>query len=93
LEAACAAVGRDPATLEVTATIALSYSELGAPDSAMTEYLSGSTDEIVAALYGYEQMGVSHLMCQCFQHHETALARLAEAVQAYRKGTRDTKGT
>ena len=28
----------------------------------MTEYLLGSTEEIVAALHGYGQMGVSHLM-------------------------------
>jgi probable F420-dependent oxidoreductase len=92
LEAACAEVGRDPATIAVTATIALSYPELGAPDSAMTEYLVGSTEEIVAALHGYEQMGVSHLMFQCFQHNETALAWLAEAVQEYRGGARETPG-
>lgn len=85
LEAACAEVGRDPATIAVTATIALSYPELGVPDSAMTEYLSGSTAEIVAALHGYEQMGVAHLMFQCFQYNETALAWLAEAVQEYRR--------
>ena len=92
LEAACAEVGRDPATLAVTATIALSYPELGVPDSAMTEYLVGSTEEIVAALHGYEQMGVSHLMFQCYQHNETALAWLAEAVQEYRRGARATPG-
>ena len=78
-------MGRDPATIAVTATIALSYPELGSPDSAMTEYLVGSTEEIVAALHGYEQMGVSHLMFQCYQHNETALAWLAEAVQEYRR--------
>jgi hypothetical protein len=78
--------------VEVTATIALSYPELGEPDSAMTEYLSGPTEEIAAALHGYEQMGVSHLMFQCFQHQESALTRLAEAVQEYRRGTAKTSG-
>jgi probable F420-dependent oxidoreductase len=92
LAAACAEVGRDPATIAVTATIALSYPELGVPDSTMTEYLAGSTAEIVAALHGYEQMGVSHLMFQCFQHNETALAWLAEAVQEYRRGSSETPG-
>ena len=92
LEAACAEVGRDPATIAVTATIALSYPELGIPDAAMTEYLSGPTEEIVAALHGYEQMGVAHLMFQCFQYNETALARLAEAVQEYRREARERRG-
>jgi alkanesulfonate monooxygenase SsuD/methylene tetrahydromethanopterin reductase-like flavin-dependent oxidoreductase (luciferase family) len=84
LQAACAEVGRDPASIAVTATIAMSYPALGAPDASMTEYLSGSPAEIVAALHSYEQMGVSHLMFQCFQYNETALGWLAEAVQEYR---------
>jgi alkanesulfonate monooxygenase SsuD/methylene tetrahydromethanopterin reductase-like flavin-dependent oxidoreductase (luciferase family) len=92
LVAACAEVGRDPTTIAVTATIALSYPELGVPDATMTEYLVGSTAEIVAALHGYEQMGVSHLMFQCFQYNETALTWLAEAVQEYRRGSRDMQG-
>jgi alkanesulfonate monooxygenase SsuD/methylene tetrahydromethanopterin reductase-like flavin-dependent oxidoreductase (luciferase family) len=92
MAAACAEVGRNPATIAVTATIALYYPALGVPDAAMTEYLSGSTAEIVAALHGYEQMGVAHLMFQCFQYNETALAWLAEAVQEYRRESRDRQG-
>jgi probable F420-dependent oxidoreductase len=91
MEAACAEVGRDPATVEVTAMIGLSYPELGTPDAARSEYLSGSTEDIVMALHGYAQMGVSHLMFQCFQYNETALVQLAEAMQQYRRGARETQ--
>jgi hypothetical protein len=91
MEAACAEVGRDPATVEVTAMIGLSYPELGTPDAARSEYLSGSTEDIVMALHGYAQMGVSHLMFQCFQYNETALVQLAEAMQLPEGGKRNTE--
>lgn len=85
--AACTEVGRDPTTLGLTALVALAYPDLGEPSPSplIPEYLSGSTEEIAAAMHGYEQMGVSHLMFHCAPYTATALKRLAEAVQLYRR--------
>jgi probable F420-dependent oxidoreductase len=89
LHAACTAVGRDPATLGVTVHVAVAYPEVGAPPSVLSafvpEYLTGSPEEIAAAMQGYEQMGVSHLICLCTPYNATTLGRLAEAVQVYRR--------
>jgi probable F420-dependent oxidoreductase len=85
--AACTEVGRDPTTLGLTALVALAYPDLEEPEPSplIPEYLSGSTEEVAAAMHGYEQMGVSHLMFHCAPYTATVLERLAEAVQMYRR--------
>ncbi len=89
LHAGCTAVGRDPATLGVTVHVAVAYPDLGIPPSVragfVPEYLTGSMEEIAAAMQGYAQMGVSHLICVCTPYTATTLARLAEAVEVYRR--------
>ena len=90
LHAACTEVGRDPTTLGVTALVALAYPDLGEPPPSphIPTYLSGSPEELVIAMHGYAQMGVSHLMFYCAPYTATALGRLAEAIQMYhRQGT------
>jgi len=42
-------------------------------------------EEIAAAMHGYHQMGISHLMFHCTPYTTTVLERLAEAVQVYRR--------
>jgi alkanesulfonate monooxygenase SsuD/methylene tetrahydromethanopterin reductase-like flavin-dependent oxidoreductase (luciferase family) len=83
---ACQEMGRDPATLSITALVALGYPDLVAQ---MPEFengvLTGSTDEIAAALRSYAQMGVAHLMFHLAPHTSEALARLAEAILRYRE--------
>jgi probable F420-dependent oxidoreductase len=83
LEAACVDLGRDPATLPVTALVALAYPDLQTPETWMQEYISGSVEEVATAIYGYYQLGVSHLMFHFGPYTATALARLAEALQMY----------
>jgi len=87
LRVACTEVGRDPTTLGLTAMVALAYPDLGEPPLSphIPAYLSGSTEEIAAAMHGYEQMGVSHLMFHCAPYTATVLDRLAEAVHVYRR--------
>jgi probable F420-dependent oxidoreductase len=87
LSAACTEVGRDPTTLGLTAVVGLAYPDLGEPPASplIPAYLSGSTEEIAAAMHGYEQMGVSHLMFHCAPYTATVLERLAEAMRAYRR--------
>jgi probable F420-dependent oxidoreductase len=90
LEAACAEEGRDPKTLAVTVGVSITYTAPGetAPttlDPAKT--LSGSPEEIAAALDGYAQLGVAHLTCALDPFNAQSLAWLAEAVQHYREHT------
>lgn len=85
LRSACDEVGRDPTTLAITAQIQVAYPEFGPPPSWMGTFLSGSNEEIAAAMQRFEEFGVSHLMIQCGPYNMTALTHLAEAVDLYRK--------
>jgi len=88
LEAACAEVGRDPATIEVTVGVAVDYPGEGKdpeqrvdPDRA----LSGSAEEVAAGLREYAEQGVGHVICACSPNTPASLARLSEALAAYRQ--------
>ena len=85
LKSACAEVGRDLATLEITAQIQVAFPDFGPPPSWMNSYLSGSAEEIATSMQGFEESSVSHLMIQCGPYNMTALTHLAEAVNLYRK--------
>jgi probable F420-dependent oxidoreductase len=87
-KAACEEAGRDPSTIGLTAMVAVAFPDLGdAPtSSAIPAYLSGSTEEIAAAMSHFERMGVCHLMFHCAPYNAAALERLAGATQAYRLG-------
>lgn len=79
MEAACAAVGRDPGTLEVTvgvhiappaapgATADESESEPGPPPDP-DRVLTGTPAEIAAAFRAYRQAGVGHIICGALAH-------------------------
>lgn len=87
LEAACAEVGRDPTTLEITGGVTVAYPELGELPMWMSspdQFLTGSATEVAAGLRLYEELGVSHVMCAYYPHSQEALARLGEALRAYR---------
>lgn len=84
---ACAAEGRDPATLEVTVGVSVDYSAPsenaeGGPDAAKA--LSGSPEEVAAGLRGYAQAGAGHVICALEPTNAASLARLAEALTLYR---------
>ena len=58
----------------------------GAPASSIIPaYLSGSAQEIAAAMYDLDRMGAPHLMVFCAPYNLAALERLADAVRAYRE--------
>jgi probable F420-dependent oxidoreductase len=85
IDAACRKVGRDPATLGVTALIALWFPDLqpkkpGYCDSPLT----GTPAELAAAMRGYAELGVQHIMFQCAPYSQQTLERLTEALQIYR---------
>jgi probable F420-dependent oxidoreductase len=90
LGAACRAAGRDPATLEVTVGVSVAYPDLGdTPDGIdnRERFLTGPAEEVAAGLRAYEETGVSHVICACFPNNAGAIARLGEALNAYRQAT------
>lgn len=84
---ACAEVGRDPASLPVTAVILVAYPELmgGHPLPEFDNgWVSGSPEEIAAALRGYEQLGTEHLMVHLVPYTPRALELVTAALKIYR---------
>src|SRR6266542_3059761 len=78
--------GATRATLAITVGLSVAYPDLATPPRPLDTYVSGSTAEIAATLGGFAERGVAHLMCRCAPSNGTALARLADAVRAYREG-------
>jgi probable F420-dependent oxidoreductase len=87
IESACADVGRDPATLTVTAGVNVAFPDLG-PINTMTENpLSGSAEEVAQAFQAYAEAGADHLIIWHTPSTLPALERVADAARLYRSGT------
>jgi probable F420-dependent oxidoreductase len=85
IEAACREVGRDPATLGVTALVGLWFPDLQPKKPTFFDSpLTGSAQEMAAAMRGYAELGVQQIMFQCEPYVPQALQRLTEALQLYR---------
>jgi probable F420-dependent oxidoreductase len=85
IEAACRDVGRDPRTLGITVLIGLWFPDLQPTKPAFLDQpLTGSAEDIAAAMHGYAELGVEHLMFQCEPHVPEALERLTAALRLYR---------
>jgi probable F420-dependent oxidoreductase len=82
IRAACQAEGRDPATLEISASVAIAYPDLG--EYALPTALTGPPERIAEALAGYAELGVAHVMIEFGPYVPAALDRLAEAVGLFR---------
>ena len=82
---ACLAVGRDPATLGITALIGLWFPDLQAnKPSFFDNPLIGTVEEITSAMRGYAELGVEHIMFQCEPYSMEARRILTEALELYR---------
>jgi probable F420-dependent oxidoreductase len=85
IQAACREIGRDPATLGVTALIGLWFPEFqGKKPKFFDHPLTGAVEEIAAAMRGYAELGVQHIMFQCEPYTPEARQRLTEALHRYR---------
>jgi alkanesulfonate monooxygenase SsuD/methylene tetrahydromethanopterin reductase-like flavin-dependent oxidoreductase (luciferase family) len=85
IDAACREVGRDPATLGVTALIGLWFPDLQQeqPRFVDDKYLTGTPGELAAAMRGYAELGVEHIMFQYAPYSDEARVLLAEALRLY----------
>jgi len=85
IEAACREVGRDPATLGITALVGLWFPDLQAKRPGIFDHtLTGTVPELAAAMRGYAELGVQHIMFQCEPYTPEARQRLTEALRLYR---------
>ncbi|HEX7173605.1 MAG TPA: LLM class flavin-dependent oxidoreductase [Candidatus Limnocylindria bacterium] len=77
LRAALDDAGRDPASLAITVGIFVAFADADGdiPDRA----IRGSVDDVGAALAGYADLGVSHLIVHLWPRSPDAVRRLAEA--------------
>ena len=86
IAAACREVGRDPATLGITALIGLWFPDLQAKRPSFFDTpLTGTVQEMAAAMRGYAELGVQHIIFQCAPYVPEAVQRLTEALQLYRR--------
>jgi len=85
IQAACREVGRDPATLSITALIGLWFPDLQEEKpKSFPNPLTGTVQEIASAMRGYAKLGyVKHIMFQCAPYSPVARQRLSEALQLY----------
>ena len=89
MKCACAAIGRDPATLGVSALIGLWFPDLQERKPSFFERpLIGTVPEMSAAMRGYAELGVQHIMFQCEPYNAQARRRLTEALHHYRSADR-----
>jgi alkanesulfonate monooxygenase SsuD/methylene tetrahydromethanopterin reductase-like flavin-dependent oxidoreductase (luciferase family) len=85
IQAACLQVGRDPATLGITALIGLWFPELQPQQPVIFDSpLTGTPPELATAMRGYAELGVQHIMFQCQPYTPQALQWLTEALHLYR---------
>lgn len=84
-EAACREIKRDPATLGITTLIGLWYPDLQTNKPKFFDNpLTGTVREIAAAIRGYAELGVEHIMFQVEPYTTEARERLTEALKLYR---------
>ena len=87
LHAACAEVGRDPATLQVTGGITVGYPEIGQTPGWMTSpesYITGSAEDVAAQFQAYADEGVDHILTNLYPFSPEAIAHYAEAVALFK---------
>jgi alkanesulfonate monooxygenase SsuD/methylene tetrahydromethanopterin reductase-like flavin-dependent oxidoreductase (luciferase family) len=85
IRAACREVGRDPATLGITALVGLWFPDLQEKKPTFLDNpLIGSPQEIADAMLGYAQLGVQHIMFQIEPYGPEGRQRLTEALKLYR---------
>lgn len=84
LRAACAAVGRDPSSLTLTAGVFVSFPNLLTPDreTPPEAAMSGSPDEVGGMLAGYRDHGIDHLIVHLWPRTPEAVADLGRAAEA-----------
>ena len=84
IHAACAGVGRDPATLEITVGVQTVFPDLGETFNMTEKPLTGTAEELAEAFHGYEAAGADHLIIFPLPTGVETVEKVAEGVRHYR---------
>ena len=85
VDAACAAIGRDPATVEKTAAVLVAIGPERPAPKGVTP-LAGSPEEIAAGLRAYASAGVSHLQVRLQPNVPASWEAFAGVLEALDRG-------
>jgi probable F420-dependent oxidoreductase len=86
LTASCREVGRDPATIELTAGVVVRVLAPGEAADPDEKAIKGSPEEVAAALQGFADVGVRHLVISLAQEGVESIARLDRVVALLDQG-------
>jgi alkanesulfonate monooxygenase SsuD/methylene tetrahydromethanopterin reductase-like flavin-dependent oxidoreductase (luciferase family) len=87
IEAACADVGRDPATLSISVPFWATYPDLGEVPPAMQAASYPTAQDLADSLRAHERAGIDHLMIDFRPNTAACLERITEALHLYRSNT------
>ncbi len=80
----CQDVGRDPATLGLTALLYIHYPKMAPlPDGLDHPPITGTPTQIARAMLDYEQAGVEHIMLHLIPYTPAAMRKTEQALRIY----------
>jgi len=90
LREACAAEGRDPATITLTAGLFVSFPALQAPEheDPPENAISGDAEEVGRALAAYAELGIEHAIVHVWPPNAAAVTELGRAAELARADAR-----
>jgi probable F420-dependent oxidoreductase len=81
VDAACIAAGRDPATLERTASVIIGTDGRTSMDSVAVPLISGSSEQIAAEFRAYAAAGITHLQLRVEPNTLASIEQLAPVLE------------
>ena len=84
LDAACAEIGRDPATVKRTVGVNVRYPDAIGEPADPSKWLTGSTQQIADGLAAFERAGYDHAIVWLEPMVEASVERLAESLAVMR---------
>ncbi|HLA65123.1 MAG TPA: LLM class flavin-dependent oxidoreductase [Candidatus Saccharimonadales bacterium] len=90
LREACAAAGRDPSSIELSAGLYVAFPSLLRPDEEQPpdEAISGDAEQVGRALAEYRSHGIQHLIVHLWPSTAAAVGELAKAAEIARADVR-----
>jgi alkanesulfonate monooxygenase SsuD/methylene tetrahydromethanopterin reductase-like flavin-dependent oxidoreductase (luciferase family) len=85
MKQACEQEGRDPSSLGMTASVSVTFPELGEPSPFAEDPVTGSIETLAQALRRYSDLGTSHLIVQVTPWTLESLDRFIEVVDFFRR--------
>jgi alkanesulfonate monooxygenase SsuD/methylene tetrahydromethanopterin reductase-like flavin-dependent oxidoreductase (luciferase family) len=82
----CQRIGRDPATLDLTANVMVHLLASGQQTSADDDVIVGSAEEVAVAVRGFAEVGVKHLVISVSPGGLAGVERFGRVLELLAKG-------